>query len=805
MAEETVEIDVKINAEGSIAQLKELKKQMKDLPVGSSEWTTIAKKAREIQDNLEDAKVTTIDFADQLKAAPGPLGALGKGIDSVKIATQSFGTALKATGIGLVVAAIGGLVAAFSQSESAMKKLEPIMNAFQKILGGILKALEPLIDAFLDLAMKALPYVTKGIGIFYSGLVGLFTFIKQAGGGIIDILKGIFNMDLDAIKAGTNAIKNSFSDAVKAGEEAYARFEEGTKEQTKIEKENEEERLKNAADARKKREEAEREARERRIANLDAEIQNEIDKEKTSAEKLRKLLDDRLKEDLKQTGLSEAQKLAIKRKYDKMYEDALKEDDDRRKERAQKEFEDFEKIIGADLRARKRILDDDRRLDLNSLEESLSKKEITEREYRISRTKVLLTALIGEKNAMTEFYIGQELMLDNQLKKGILKQEEYDKKKLDLTEAYNDKKYALDGQINDLVVKRTVDANKDVIDDTKKANEDLIKAYEERVSMIDVSYSSYKNVRERVSNEILSLNDLLAKDAIKQEEYTKRRIDLENLLLESKLRNIDTAFMLADATGQLAQAFSEETDTANALLKVQEALNLAGQIANFVTQIQVLAKKADAQASSQAALAKTSETIATSGNTIATAGNTAATAGNAVVTTVAAGANTAKGAAKLPFPASLIAVISVIAAFVGIIASIKSLLSKGKEAEKEFGGAKEAGAGSSTKAVGTTFAKGGLLDGPSHAQGGIKTSFGELEGGEYVINRRSTASFLPLLTAINSVGNRKYQDGGMMTNMDTIQAMMATQPSPIVKTYVVASDMTSQQEADKRLMDLAKI
>ena len=118
---------------------------------------------------------------------------------------------------------------------------------------------------------------------------------------------------------------------------------------------------------------------------------------------------------------------------------------------------------------------------------------------------------------------------------------------------------------------------------------------------------------------------------------------------------------------------------------------------------------------------------------------------------------------------------------------------------------KDTKAEKSDKAVGTTFAKGGLLDGPSHAQGGIKTSFGELEGGEYVINKRSTASFLPLLTAINSTGNRKYQEGGMMANMDTIQAMMATQPSPIIKTYVVASDMTSQQEADKKLMDLAKI
>jgi hypothetical protein len=121
--------------------------------------------------------------------------------------------------------------------------------------------------------------------------------------------------------------------------------------------------------------------------------------------------------------------------------------------------------------------------------------------------------------------------------------------------------------------------------------------------------------------------------------------------------------------------------------------------------------------------------------------------------------------------------------------------------EKASGG----GGGEKPAAIGSTFAKGGLLRGPRHSEGGIKTSFGELEGGEYVINRRSTASFLPLLTAINSAGNRKYQDGGMTFNMDTVQAMMAAQQAPIVKTYVVASDMTSQQEANKKLMDLAKI
>ena len=63
------------------------------------------------------------------------------------------------------------------------------------------------------------------------------------------------------------------------------------------------------------------------------------------------------------------------------------------------------------------------------------------------------------------------------------------------------------------------------------------------------------------------------------------------------------------------------------------------------------------------------------------------------------------------------------------------------------------------------FAKGGILDGPSHSQGGIKTRFGELEGGEAVINKRSTAMFKPMLSKINEAGGgRKFAVGGVLSS-----------------------------------------
>lgn len=56
-------------------------------------------------------------------------------------------------------------------------------------------------------------------------------------------------------------------------------------------------------------------------------------------------------------------------------------------------------------------------------------------------------------------------------------------------------------------------------------------------------------------------------------------------------------------------------------------------------------------------------------------------------------------------------------------------------------------------------AEGGLLQGASHAAGGIPI---EAEGGEYIINKKSTSAFLPLIEAINNSGRPKYADGGQV-------------------------------------------
>lgn len=259
-----------VEVEQSLAGLRALKKELKNTAVGTEEFKKLYNQIDDLEDKLKSAKNTSADMIDTLANAGGPIGLLGQGINSVKVATQSFGGALKATGIGLVVALVGGLVAAFSENESAMKKLEPIMEGMRKAFQGIFRAVEPIFDIFVDLATDALPYVTQGIGMVYSSLMAFFTLIKEVGSGAMQILEGIFTMDTDKISSGLDSVTGSFAKTADSYTSSMKRFSEGSKELTAAEKE--------ALEKQKEKAEKEKELREKNL--------------KDAAEKRRKLIEE---------------------------------------------------------------------------------------------------------------------------------------------------------------------------------------------------------------------------------------------------------------------------------------------------------------------------------------------------------------------------------------------------------------------------------------------------------------------------------------------------------------------------------
>lgn len=134
------------------------------------------------------------------------------------------------------------------------------------------------------------------------------------------------------------------------------------------------------------------------------------------------------------------------------------------------------------------------------------------------------------------------------------------------------------------------------------------------------------------------------------------------------------------------------------------------------------------------------------------------------------------------------------------VATIKKTTFDGVPPTKPTKGGGEQGGGGVVG--GSKFAEGGLLVGRKHQEGGIATPFGELEGGEFVVNRMATKSFLPMLEKINSMGS----GSGAPNNLSVVgEQSVETQPMPIIKTYVVASEVSSQQEANKRINDIARL
>lgn len=269
-------------AEGSIAQLKELKKQLKNTAAGSEEFKNLFNQIDDLEDKLKGSKKASADWIDTLESAGGPIGALGGALNKAKVATTSFGAALKATGIGLIVSLVAGLAAAFAKNEDAMKKLQPVFTQFGRILNGVLGAMKPLIDGFINLATKALPYVSKAFEVAYSSLSAFLQSLGKVGEAVGKILKGDF-------KGAWESAKSSVTDFSKNYDEAQKGFIAGTQELTDKEKEEAEKRrlLREAELEKQKKLNDEKLAEEERLYN--EQLKKEVEYYEKRQQKLKSL------------------------------------------------------------------------------------------------------------------------------------------------------------------------------------------------------------------------------------------------------------------------------------------------------------------------------------------------------------------------------------------------------------------------------------------------------------------------------------------------------------------------------------
>ena len=277
-----VNLNVNNNIQGSIAELKQLKKQLKDTEVGTEAFKNLFNQIDELEDKIKSAKNTSSDWVDTLEMAGGPLGMLGGAINKAKVATQSFSGALKASGIGLLVSLVGGLVAAFNDSEKAGKKLQPLFIGLEKIFNGVYSAVEPLFNILVELAIKALPLVSNAMQTVYGSVTAVVQSLGSLGSAVFKFVKGDFSGAWQDAKSSVTDFGKNYDDAIK-------RFQVGSQELTKTEKEEADKRKKAREEAALKNEQDLAKQYEKNEALLKAYYDKELEAYNNRSEKLKRL------------------------------------------------------------------------------------------------------------------------------------------------------------------------------------------------------------------------------------------------------------------------------------------------------------------------------------------------------------------------------------------------------------------------------------------------------------------------------------------------------------------------------------
>ena len=97
------------------------------------------------------------------------------------------------------------------------------------------------------------------------------------------------------------------------------------------------------------------------------------------------------------------------------------------------------------------------------------------------------------------------------------------------------------------------------------------------------------------------------------------------------------------------------------------------------------------------------------------------------------------------------------------------------------------------KYVPKKYEDGGYVTGPSHAAGGVKFSVGgevmEMEGGEYIVNRRSTAKYRSLIDSINN-DTVSLSQSNSAANMEAILEAL----NKPVRAYIVSADIGKDEK-----------
>jgi predicted nucleic acid-binding Zn-ribbon protein len=736
----------------------------------ADKFDDLTSKVQSLSESYEDVQFGTKKLDDALGALPGPIGQAASGFkafdDGLKNVRSALGTltrqfpilknAIAATGIGALVVLFGLLVAAVVKAFNSFKPLQDAVGKLGVAFDLVMKLTEPLIEL-----------IGKGLTIALEALAKAIAFVT---GNMDEYNKAV------ADKKATEDLQNNVKKQEELLDANGYKYDEFTK--RKIQ------------------------------ANIDynkKKLELDADETKSEAEKLALLKQyrDKANNEINEADKDRAKKVSDAKKTETDKAIQIETDYQKRLLSVQNEYALLSiEDEGEKQRKQLEIQKDAQLKEINELKVSEKKKEVL-RQQTLKNYELQLK-IVNENIKKEQEKADKDLAKQTRdIKISMIEDEkerlkaEAEVRKNDALDAINEIKASEEAKaaarlaINEKYAQDIDKINKDI---TKKTGEEIFRqieferesrklALENRLKEIDLSFQSELakvNARRlvlqeqaKIDNEaeISNLRKLLEDKQITQSEFDERekerkrqyeltltQIELENINLRQQARQneINAYEQLANSVVNLINVFQKQGQESEALVKIQQALTLATNIATLANNIQALSELGKGY-----------------------------------------GKQIGKASA-LPFPASIPAIAAVIASFVGVLTTGKQLFGIGKK-----GGASAASGGGQD--LGRNYEEGGMINGPRHAQGGVMI---EAEGGEAVMTRGAVTLFKPMLSMMNQMGGgTSFTPNLMTTSFDNpvVNNPAQSQEPMIIKTYVVSNELTTEAERQAKLKDLSTL
>lgn len=726
-----------------------------------------------VRTNIIALSTPFVNFVQTGRLAPAALNATASATGNVSTGMKILRGAIIATGIGALVVVLGSLISYFTSTQEGINKvnkvLTPLKVVFQTLIGVVQNFGKYLLEAIthpkqmlIDLLdflkgqfmnrLNGMIDIFKGIGKIITG--DIKEGIKQVGEAAAQTVTGVENI-VGKVKDAGKAMSDTIDEAVKRGQRieeinqklssSEADFIQQTAELKQLFKEQNmiaEDTTKTFAE----REEA---------AKKSIEIQKQINK---LAEDRNGLEQELLNLKFASNDTSDADRAELARKKAELAEQAAARIEAITTQN--NKVNTIRKAANDEENARRKEQADKARA---HLEEQLKWQREAVEEY--VKTNSAVAKSLQERLAIEKKGMKDRLdILEIEKTKGLIKKNEYEKQKREIEEAYLKTRTDLSIEAVKKEAEQYEAQNKTKIDSETRLTSELIvqeqarqdAIYQVKVEALEKEKQLKQEARDwdyNAEEEYQSQLQTLQEEHDTQRRELKKQADEQDK--EQRKLNADLDFqeriarLESEEAGEYEIRYAQlENENALAIQKADEQ-HQAGQLSDeqYQRNLELIRKN---YAKKKMAIDKSVEDAklqafqSVFGQIKGLVGEQTALGKAAAIaeTTI----NTYMAAQKAY---SAMAAIPVVGPALGAVAAAAAVASGLMNVAK-------------ISSTDVKYEKGGLLKGKSHNEGGIPFTVAgrggfEAEGGEYIVNKRATAMYFPVLEAINrSVGYGNY-------------------------------------------------